>query len=119
MTLASDPAMAPIEPGPSFAGNLALLPAIDGIARLDLLDAEGRVVASVPNEPGKQGSLKVFNYLRLCFGRLDAGAAVHALDLFAEHTPDAKARPGAHPNIDRLFEIVGGAPALEIAAVAQ
>lgn len=111
--------MTPITPTAAFKDNLALLPAIDGIARIDLRDAAGAVVATIPNEPGKQGSLKVYNYLKLCFGKLDAAAAAHALDVFAEHTSDAKARPGAHPNIDRLLEIAGGGPALEIAAVAQ
>jgi len=111
-------AISPIEPTASFKDNLALLPPIDGIARLDLFDASGEVVATIPNEPGKQGSLKVYYYLRQCFGKLDATAAAHALAVFAEHTPDAKARPGAHPNIDRLLEIAGGAPALEIAVVA-
>jgi hypothetical protein len=112
-------AMTPVAPTASFKDNLALLPSIDGIARIDLLDASGTVVATIPNEAGKQGSLKVYNYLQLCFGRLDATAAEHGLAIFAEHTPDARARPGAHPNIDRLIEIVGGAPALEIVAVAQ
>ncbi|MEL0209261.1 MAG: DUF2322 family protein [Novosphingobium sp.] len=112
-------AMTPIEPTASFKDNLALLPSIDGIARLDLLDASGEVVATIPNETGKQGSLKVYNYLKQCFGRLDAAAAAHALEVFAEHTPDAQARPGAHPNVDRLLEIASGAPVLEIVAVAQ
>lgn len=112
-------AMTPITPTASFKDNLALLPAIDSIALIDLRDDAGAVVATIPNEAGKQGSLKVYNYLKLCFGKLDAAAAAHALDVFAEHTPDAKARPGAHPNIDRLLEIAGGAPALEIVAVAQ
>ncbi|WP_039333438.1 DUF2322 family protein [Novosphingobium subterraneum] len=111
--------MTPVAPTASFKDNLALLPSIDGIAQLDLLDASGTVVATIPSEAGKQGSLKVYNYLQLCFGRLDAAAAEHGLAIFAEHTPDARARPGAHPNIDRLIEIVGGAPALEIVAVAQ
>ncbi|MFN3458488.1 MAG: DUF2322 family protein [Novosphingobium sp.] len=111
--------MTPITPTASFKDNLALLPTIDGIARIDLRDASGAVVATIPNEPGKQGSLRVYNYLELCFGKLDAAAAAHALEVFGEHTPDARANPGAHPNIDRLLEIEGGAPALEIVVVAQ
>lgn len=111
--------MTPIEPTASFKDNLVLLPSIEGVARIDLIDAAGTAVASIPNEPGKQGSLKVYNYLKLCFGKLDAEAADHALAVFGEHTPDAKARPGAHPNIDRLLEIEAGASALEIHAVAQ
>ena len=110
-------AMTPIAPTASFKDNLALLPAIDGIARLDLIDAAGTVVATIPNEAGKQGSLKVYNYLQLCFGKLDAAASVHALEVFAEHTPDARARPGAHPNIDRLIDVIEKGTALQIRAV--
>ena len=110
-------AMTPITPTASFKDNLALLPAIDGIAHLDLIDAAGTVVATIPNEAGKQGSLKVYNYLQLCFGKLDAAASVHALEVFAEHTPDARARPGAHPNIDRLIDVIEKGTALQIRAV--
>lgn len=108
--------MTPIQPTASFKDNLALLPAIDGIARIELIDAAGTVVASIANEPGKQGSLAVYNYLKLCFGRLDATAAAHGLAVFAEHTPDAMARPGAHPNIDRLLAV--DATGLEITVLA-
>ncbi|MEO0032511.1 MAG: hypothetical protein RIS94_2269 [Pseudomonadota bacterium] len=97
-----------IEPGASFKDNLAALPPIDGVARIDLTDASGAVVASIPNEPGKQGSLAVYAYLKQQFGALNAAAATHGLALFAEHTPDAKARPGAHPNIDRLLAVADG-----------
>jgi hypothetical protein len=42
---------------------------------------------------------------------LDAKAAQHGLVVFAEHTADARNRPSAHPNVDRLLAIaVGGAP---------
>ncbi|MBB4614464.1 DUF2322 family protein [Novosphingobium taihuense] len=109
--------MTPIEPTASFKDNLALLPSIDGIARIDLSDAAGTVVASIANEPGKQGSLAVYNYLKLCFGKLDAAAAAHGLAVFGEHTPDAMARPGAHPNIDRLLDI--GATGLEITVLGK
>jgi hypothetical protein len=119
MTPEMDAAMTRIEPTPSFKDNLDLLPAIDGIARIDLLDADGAILASIPNEQGKQGSLKVYNYLKLGFGRLDAEAASHALAVFAEHTPDAIARPGVHPNIDRLLEVKAGAAPMEIAVVPQ
>lgn len=108
-----------ITPTASFKDNLALLPPIDGIARIDLRDAAGAVVATIPNEPGKQGSLRIYNYLEMCFGKLDSAVAAHALEVFGEHAPDARANPGAHPNIDRLLEIADGGPALEIVAVAQ
>lgn len=103
-----------IEPGATFKDSLARLPAIDGVRRVDLLDAGGDVVASIENQPGKQGSLAVYAYLAQIFGALDAAAAEHGLALFAEHTPDARDRPGAHPNIDRLLAIAAGAPPLRI-----
>lgn len=109
--------MTPIHPTASFKDNLALLPSIEGIARIDLIDATGAVVASIANEPGKQGSLKVYNYLKLCFGKLDEAAAKHGLAVFGEHTPDAMARPGAHPNIDRLLAV--DAAGLEITVLAK
>jgi hypothetical protein len=108
-----------IQPRNVFKDNLALLPAIDDIARIDLLDAQGVVAASIENMPGKQGSVAVYNYLRQTFDTLDAQAAAHALEVFAEHTADARNRPGAHPNVDRLLAIVAGAPALRIEVIAK
>ncbi len=107
-----------IQPTASFKDNLQLLPSIEGVIRIDLVDAAGAVVDSIENLPGKQGSLRVYSYLLEGFGALNAEAARHGLEVFAEHTADAKARPGAHPNIDRLFAIVEGAAPLAIKKVA-
>ncbi|QQC66041.1 DUF2322 family protein [Paraburkholderia ginsengisoli] len=107
-----------IQPSSVFKENLAQMPAIDGIARIDLVDGKGAVVASIENKPGKQGSLAVYNYLRETFGTLDAKAAEHGLALFAEHTGDARNRPGAHPNVDLLLAIAAGSEALRIDVVA-
>ncbi|WP_312525363.1 DUF2322 family protein [Paracoccus sp. (in: a-proteobacteria)] len=102
-----------IQPTSSFKENLQLLPSIEGLARIDLIDPNGKVVASVENQPGKQGSLAVYQYLQTVFGALNAQAANHGLDVFAEHTADARNRPGAHPNIDRLIEIANGGATLK------
>lgn len=107
-----------IEPSAAFAENLAALPPIDGIDHIDLRDESGAVVARIENADGKRGSLAVYAYLKQSFGTLDARAAEHGLAVFAEHTADARARPGAHPNIDRLLDIVAGGEALEIDVVA-
>jgi len=107
-----------IQPSNVFKENLAQMPAIDGIARIDLIDANGAVVASIENKPGKQGSLAVYNYLQQTFGTLDAKAAGHGLAVFGEHTADARKRPGAHPNVDHLLAIAAGAPALRIDVIA-
>lgn len=108
-----------IEPRTVFKDNLAQLPAIDGIARIDLIDSKANVVASIENKPGKQGSLAVYHYLQQIFGGLDAKAAEHGLAVFAEHTADAGHRPGAHPNVDILLAIAeNGSEALKIDVVA-
>lgn len=96
----------PIQPSPDFKTNLTQLPSIDAIECIELVDAQGGIAASIPNQPGKQGSLKVYHYLRQQFGALDARAAEHGLAVFGEHVADARANPGAHPNIDRLFDVV-------------
>jgi hypothetical protein len=103
-----------IQPGKVFKDNLAQLPSIEGIERIDLVDGNGSVVASIENKPGKQGSLAVYHYLKQTFGTLDAQAAEHGLAVFAEHVADARNRPGAHPNVDRLTEIAAGGAALRI-----
>lgn len=106
------PAM--IQPSATFKDNLQQLPAVDGVDRIDLVDEQGTVVASIENQPGKQGSLAVYQYLGQVFGSLDATAAEHGLLIFAEHTADAKNRPGAHPNVDRLLDIAAGGARLAI-----
>ncbi|KAI3590741.1 hypothetical protein D9X30_4226 [Cupriavidus sp. U2] len=108
-----------IQPSPVFNDNLAQLPAIDGIARIDLVDTAGTVVASIENVQGKQGSLAVYHYLQQVFGKLDAQAAEHGLAVFAEHTADARNRPGAHPNVDRLLAVASGGEALRIEVIAR
>lgn len=109
--------LATIQPGATFNDNLHRLSPVDGLERIDLIDEKGAVVASIENQPGKQGSLAVYQYLKQIFDRLDAKAAEHGLVLFAEHTADARNRPGAHPNIDRLLEIAAGASPLGIAVI--
>lgn len=109
---------ATIQPCPTFRENLQQLPPIDGVQRIDLIDGTGAVVACIENAPGKQGSLAVYQYLRQSFDVLDAAAADYGLRLFAEHTADARNRPGAHPNIDRLLDIAASAGPLRIEIVA-
>jgi hypothetical protein len=91
----------------NFTEQLKELPAITHLAELQLLDDNGNIVARIENKPGKIGSLTVYHALSLKHeGRITPAAAEEGLTLFAEHTADARKRPGAHPNIDRLFEII-------------
>ena len=108
---------ATVTPSASFKDNLQQLPPVEGIHRIDLIDPTRTVVATIENQPGKQGSLAVYNHLAQTFPTLDADAARHGLALFAEHVSDAQARPGAHPNVDRLLEIAGGGAPLRIEVI--
>lgn len=110
------PAM--IQPSATFKDNLQKLPSIDDVQRINLVDGKDILVASIENQPGKQGSLAVYQYLKQVFGSLDANAAEHGLDVFGEHTADARNRPGAHPNIDHLLAIAAGGAALRIEIIA-
>lgn len=107
-----------IQPGATFKENLQQLPPVDGVQRIDLVDEAGTVVASIENQPGKQGSLAVYQYLKQSFDILDESAATHGLAVFAEHTADARNRPGAHPNVDRLLEIAAGGGRLRVQVIA-
>ena len=109
--------VAMIQPGATFKDNLQQLPSIEGMQRIDLVDEQGTVIATIENQPGKQGSLAVYHYLKRLFGVLDEKAAEHGLEVFAEHAVDARSRPGAHPNVDRLLAIAAGGPSLGIAII--
>lgn len=91
---------------PSFAENLSQLAPTDGLLRLRLLGADGQTQAVIENAPGTQGSFRVYHHVAKQSGVIDVKAAQAALNLFAEHTEDARLYPGKHPNIDRLFDIV-------------
>ena len=102
----------------AFADNLKALPSIAHIAELQLFDAAGELAATIPNAPGKAGSVTVYNALAAKHGSINVAAAQEGLQIFAEHTDDAKARPGAHPNIDRLLEVIATGKGYEVKVVA-
>jgi hypothetical protein len=89
-----------------FAENLKKLPGISHLAAINLLDAEGHLLASIENKPGSQGSLAVYNHLAQTYGAITPDAAKKGLEIFAEHSEDARAHPGKHPNIARLIELI-------------
>ncbi|HRC61551.1 conserved hypothetical protein [Candidatus Propionivibrio aalborgensis] len=97
-----------------FAANLKKLPGISHLAALNLLDAEGRVLVAIENKAGSQGSLAVYNHLAQTFGAITPDAARKGLELFAEHTEDARINPGKHPNIDRLLGLIESKETLRI-----
>jgi len=92
----------------NFSDTLKTLPGIQHLAGLDLVDAAGQTVASLDNRPGQAGSVAVYAALAQRHGPIDANAARDGLALYCEHTADARAFPGKHPNIDRLLSIEAG-----------
>jgi len=98
----------------AFADNLKQLPPVSHLEGLDLLDDAGAVVASIDNKTGQAGSLAVYNFLGQHFGAITPLAAQTGLELYAEHTEDARANPGKHPNIDRLFGLIESGARLRV-----
>jgi hypothetical protein len=90
----------------AFADNLKQLPPVTQLVELQLIDAAGALAATIENKPGKAGSLAVYHALAARHGGIDVAAAEEGLEIFAEHTADARANPGKHPNIDRLLEVI-------------
>lgn len=97
-----------------FAANLKKLPGISHLAAINLLDADGNVLAVIENKAGSQGSLAVYNHLAQTYGAITPDAARKGLELYAEHTEDARLHPGKHPNIDRLIALVEESRTLRI-----
>ncbi|TNF57941.1 MAG: DUF2322 family protein [Burkholderiales bacterium] len=88
----------------NFAERLRQLPSVAHLAALELTDATATVVATIENRPGQAGSLAVYHALATQHGGvITPEAAALGLQWYAEHTADALAHPGKHPNIDRLL----------------
>lgn len=97
-----------------FADNLKQLPKVSHLEALRLLDGDGVELALIENKAGQIGSLVVYNHLAQTFGAITAEAARKGLELYAEHSEDARANPGKHPNIDRLIAIAAGGATLRV-----
>ena len=88
----------------NFSERLQQLPAVTHLSALQLLDSQGQVVATIENKPGQGGSLAVYHALGALYDEhITPMAATLGLEWYAEHTADAQAHPGKHPNIDRLM----------------
>lgn len=97
-----------------FSDILPTLAPADGVQRITLSHADGRIAGVIENKPGSQGSIRVYHHLQQKWGTLSIEAAQEGLAIYAEHTEDAKLNPGKHPNIDRLFDIIKNKEALAV-----
>lgn len=96
-----------------FKEILEGLASIDHLEALELYEGEN-LIARIENKPGSAGSVRVYHALFLEFQEINAAAANKGLQIYAEHTADALAFPGKHPNIDRLFSLANKPPAGEV-----
>lgn len=101
----------------AFADNLKALPSVAHLSALELLNATGELVARIENKPGQAGSLAVYAALAAKHGSINTAAAAEGLEVYAEHTADARANPGKHPNIDRLIDVVATGGALTVRSI--
>lgn len=101
----------------AFADNLKQLPGVSHLAGLQLLDDGGQVMATIENKPGQAGSLAVYNHLAQLYGAIGPEAAKKGLELYAEHSEDARLNPGKHPNIDRLIGLMERGESLRVKQV--
>ena len=98
----------------TFAETLKKLPGVSHLAAINLLDADNQLVVAIENKPGSTGSLAVYNHLAQLYGAITPEAARKGLELYAEHTEDARQNPGKHPNIDRLLALIAENKSLRI-----
>ena len=102
----------------AFAETLKALPGISHLAAVQLIDpGHGGVVHTIENKPGQIGSLAVYNHLAQTFGAITREAAERGLELYGEHTADARANPGKHPNVDRLIALSVSGATLRVHAI--
>lgn len=103
----------------NFAARLKQLPSATHLAALQLLDADGQVLATIENKPGQAGSVVVYAALAALYGgSITPAAASLGLEWYAEHTADALAFPGKHPNIDRLLAWAQGMDTYQVQNIA-
>ena len=98
----------------AFVDQLKQLPPVSHLAALELIDAQGAVVARIENKPGQAGSLAVYAALGAKHGSINAQAAQEGLAIYDEHTVAARANPGKHPNIDRLIALIEAQASLSV-----
>ena len=97
-----------------FKEILKTLPDVTELDRVELYDLNDNYIDKIENLPGTQGSLKVYFFIYKKYKLIDTEAAQNGLELFSEHTDDAKKKPGSHPNIDRLIHLINNNEILKI-----
>jgi len=98
----------------NFSEILATLENSEHVKSVILLDSQGGEAGIIENKPGSSGSVKVYHHLFKKWGSIHAEAAQDGLEIYAEHTQDARTNKGKHPNIDRLFSVIESGDSLSV-----
>ena len=86
-----------------FIDNLKSIPTTENTVLLRLYNEREELVSIIPNVPGRQGSIQVFQHLAGAKGKINFEAAKEGLRLFGEHVEDARKNPGKHQKLELLL----------------
>ena len=89
-----------------FSETLKSLPGISHLAAMELFGVDGALAATIENKSGQAASLAIYNHLAQLYGAITPEAAKKGLELYGEHSEEARLNPGKHPNIDRLIGLI-------------
>jgi len=87
----------------TFAENLKSIPTTKNTVLLRLYNERDDLVSIIPNIPGRQGSIQVFQHIADKKGGINLEAAKEGLRLFGEHVEDAQKNPGKHQKLELLL----------------
>ncbi|MDE0793933.1 MAG: DUF2322 family protein, partial [SAR324 cluster bacterium] len=90
-------------PMKTFAENLKSIPTTKNTVLLRLYNERDDLVSIIPNIPGRQGSIQVFQHIADKKGGINLEAAKEGLRLFGEHVEDAQKNPGKHQKLELLL----------------
>jgi 2,3,4,5-tetrahydropyridine-2-carboxylate N-succinyltransferase len=87
----------------TFAENLKSIPTTKNTVLLRLYNERDDLVSIIPNIPGRQGSIQVFQHIADKKGGINLESAKEGLRLFGEHVEDAHKNPGKHQKLELLL----------------
>jgi len=87
----------------TFAENLKSIPTTKNTVLLRLYNERDDLVSIIPNIPGRQGSIQVFQHIADKKGGINLESAKKGLRLFGEHVEDAQKNPGKHQKLELLL----------------
>ena len=88
-----------------FSTEFYFLSDITNVEKIELTHSLINTKHIIPNAPGKQASLKIYNHL-ICNNLLGKQQANLGLKLFGDYTQEEINQPNSHPNIRLLLDTI-------------